>query len=259
MATSAVNSPFEKLPSELLLVVAGYLNIRDLLQLSQTTKLIYTNIRTHETSIAKPLILAQQERARFHLDALDLAGLEIIPALRRLSSVLDTSKPLNGMFVQKCFETLYSHPSNPKAKRYTYRELQELARTTYTHRHPDSVSHRIFRRIAPEIQAIQLAAHEEPFWPSGVIWSNGGLNRLWASVVLDQSLVSFLGFPAPTPGKTYVCRKSETCTPLWEAVQGIVANRTEKTRCPGAELMKAKMLELIQILPARTIPEWHGV
>ncbi|KAK5688986.1 hypothetical protein LTS10_000966 [Elasticomyces elasticus] len=262
MATSTATTPIERLPAELLLIVAGYLNIHDLLQLSQTTKSICAFIRTHEASLAKPFISAQQERVRFQLDALNFAGLEIIPALRQFSSVLDTSWPMYNMFVQDCFAKYYSHPSNPKAKQYSYMELCELARmTTITASRNGPFIHMMniyFPHVLAEIQAVQLAAQEEPFWPSTVIWGHDYRNGPSAFVSLDQSLVSFLELPAPTPGKAYVCRKSETFTPLWEAVQKSIGS-TKKAQCPGKELMKARMLKLVQILPAVASSKWYGM
>ncbi|KAK5728192.1 hypothetical protein LTR17_012097 [Elasticomyces elasticus] len=259
MTTSTANPPFDKLPAELLLVVAGYLDVHDLLQLSQTTKPICAIIRTHEASLARPFIAAQQARVRFQLDALDFAGLEIIPALRRLSSVLDTSWPLHKPFVQYCFAKFYSHPSNPEAKKYTYTELRELARMTFTSRCKYAfIFNMHFPKITSELQSIQLAAREKPFWPSDVVWSKDDMHGSSAFLLLDQDLVTFLGLPAPAPGKAYVCRHSDKYTPLWEAVERFVALEN-KPRCPGVELMKAKMLELVQILPAGAISKWYGV
>ncbi|KAK3621152.1 hypothetical protein LTR56_022950 [Elasticomyces elasticus] len=262
MATSSANPPFDKLPAELLLVVVGYLDVRDLLQLSQTTRSICAFIRTHETSLAKPFISAQQERVRFQLDALNFAGLEIIPALRQFSSVLDTSRPLDNTFVQDCFAKYYSHPSNPKAKQYSYMELRELAwMTMITASRNGPFIHMMniyFPHILAEIQAVQLAVQEKPFWPSTVIWGHDYRNGPSAFVLLDQSLVSFLELPGPTPGKAYVCRKSETFTPLWEPVQKSIAS-TKKAQYPGAELMNARMLKLVQILPAVARSDWYGM
>ncbi|KAK5710562.1 hypothetical protein LTR15_012891 [Elasticomyces elasticus] len=261
MAASTANPPFNNLPAELLLVVVGYLDVRDLLQLSQTTKSICAFIRTHETSLAKPFISAQQNRVKSQLDGYNLAELDIIPALRKFSSVLDTSWPLHQPFVHDCFARFYGHPSNPKAQQYTHSELCELARMTFMTR-----SSRIFvymtniyyPNIISEIQAVQLAAREDPFWASGVIWDHSYRHGASEFVLLDQSLVGFLELPAPTPGKAYVCRKSETFTPLWEAVQKSIAS-TKKAQCPGEELMKAKMLRLVQILPAVARSDWYGM
>ncbi|KAK5746456.1 hypothetical protein LTR17_000836 [Elasticomyces elasticus] len=243
MASPVKTSTLFILPNELLLDIAERLNNQDLWELSRTSRKLRSFVHTHED------VLINTDRICKQVEALDLSGLDIVPALYQFAAAHGGISPVPSEGVLSLFFATLWQQCNQANTRWTAEDLDTIAWLSMPYE--KEYLSRAWRTEPAHAKAVRDAKSCVPFWPKEVVFDK----YLWTTYTpLPKVTIKCLQLPIlPLDSSMiYVFRESKGLQRLKEVAQ---------TRSPRWKVLrysrffvKAKFVELVRILPAELFP-----